>query len=552
MKNIKVKINNFILNLKRNGLNTEIRRFLCFMKYKKAVPDEFKEWRLLNEPNSKKEVEKQKKYISPLKTKFLIFVSDEKQIELIGKQTYNNYEIEVSTPEGYVEIIKKHNSDYCIFIGNNIKLQPFCLFAIQNYIEYNDCNVIYSDNDYIKEDKRINPEFKPHFAYDNILSKNYIGNFLVVKTSFIKENIEILDKLSKKEPIYDILLRIIEYKQKIMHIDMILYHKLDEEIDIQEQKNIIKQHLDRTGVLYENIEDGEFLGQYKINYKIMNNDKISIVIPNMDHIDDLRKCINSILKSSYKNYDIVIVENNSKNDETFKYYEIIQKENNNIKVIKMDINEFNFSKIVNYGVENSDGKYIVLLNNDIEIINQDWLEQMLMYVQRADVGICGARLYFEDDSIQHAGVTIGIRGLAGHRYREVNKNDFSKNDDISYVQDLSAVTAACLMVRKSDYKKVLGFDEKLAVAFNDVDFCLKIRKEKKLIVYNPFVEAYHYESKSRGEDTENKEKQERFAKEYEIFVKRWQRTIAKGDPYFNINYRLNTDIPKINYNKINH
>lgn len=552
MRSIKIKINNFKFNLKRNGLNTEIRRLINFIKYKNAVPDEFKEWSLLNEPNNKEELERQKKYVSPLKTKFLILVSDESEKELIGEQTYNNYEVLVSKPEEYIENIKRCISDYCIFIGNDIKLQPFCLFAIQDFIEHNECNAIYSDNDYIKLGKRANPEFKPHFAYDNILSKNYIGNFLVVKTNFIKENIEILDKLSEKETIYDIILRIIEFKQKIMHIDMILYHKLNENIDTHEQKNIIKQHLDRTGVLYESIEDGEFLGQYKINYTILNNDKISIVIPNMDHIEDLQKCINSILNSSYKNYDVIIVENNSKQDETFKYYDKIQRENDNIKVIKMNIDEFNYSKIVNYGVENSDGRYILLLNNDIEIINEDWLEQMLMYVQREDVGICGARLYFDDDSIQHAGVTIGIRGLAGHRYREVNKKDFSKNDDISYVQDLSAVTAACFMVRKSDYKKVLGFDEKLAVAFNDVDFCLKIRKEKKLIVYNPFVEAYHYESKSRGEDTESKEKQERFAREYMIFVKRWGKALAKGDPYFNINYRLDTDIPKINYNKINY
>ena len=217
----------------------------------------------------------------------------------------------------------------------------------------------------------------------------------------------------------------------------------------------------------------------------------------------------------------------------------------------MDIRGFNYSKIVNYGVEHSNGKYIVMLNNDIEILTPNWLEEMIMYVQKENVGICGARLYFDDDTIQHAGVTIGIRGLAGHRYREFEKSKFSDKDSISYIQDLSAVTAACFMVKKEDYEKVLGFDEKLAVAFNDVDFCLKIRKLGKYVVYNPFVEAYHYESKSRGEDTENKEKQERFAREYSIFVKRWWKTIGKGDPYFNINYRLDTDIPKINYNKIN-
>ena len=175
---------------------------------------------------------------------------------------------------------------------------------------------------------------------------------------------------------------------------------------------------------------------------------------------------------------------------------------------------------------------------------------MLMYTQRSDVGICGVKLYFQDKSIQHAGVTIGTRGLAGHRYREVEEKDFKQSDYINIVQDLSAVTAACFMVEKELYMKLLGFDEKLAVAFNDVDFCLKVRKQGLLIVYNPFVYGYHYESKSRGEDTQSKEKQERFAKEYQMFVKRWADIIQKGDPYYNKNYLINTDIPKINYNKI--
>ncbi len=270
----------------------------------------------------------------------------------------------------------------------------------------------------------------------------------------------------------------------------------------------------------------------------------------MDHLEDLKKCINSILKSTYTNYEIIIVENNSKKEETFAYYKELERNHRNIKVVKMKIQEFNYSKIVNYGVKQAEGRYIVMLNNDIELLTPDWLEQMLMYVQKENIGICGARLYFSDNSIQHAGVTIGIRGLAGHKYRAFEKDKFSEKDSISYIQDLSAVTAACFMVKKEDYEKVLGFDEKLKVAFNDVDFCLKIRKQNQLIVYNPFIEAYHYESKSRGEDTENKEKQERFAREYAIFVKRWYRTIGKGDPYFNINYRLDTDIPQINYNKI--
>ena len=549
MSDFKIKIKNFKNSLKKNGVKTEIRRFNNFIKYKKTVPNEYKEWILLNEPKDE-DLEKEREYKSPLNTKFLIIVNDEKSKELIGNQTYTNYETIISEPKKYLQDINNYDSDFCIFVGNNIELQPFTLFAIQDFIERNECNVIYTDNDTLKDGKRTNPEFKPHFAYHNILSKNYFGNFLIVKTKFLKQYPEILNNLSSIEPIYNLTLNCLPITNRIMHIDMVLYHKLDDKFDAEEQRKILENYLKNNNIKYDSVENGEFKGQYKINYTIENKDKISIVIPNMDHIKDLKKCINSILKSTYENYEIVIVENNSKEAETFEYYEKL-KSNEKIKIVKLEINEFNFSKIVNYGVQNSTGKYIVLLNNDIEIINKDWLEQMLMYVQQNNIGICGARLYFDDNSIQHAGVTIGIRGLAGHKYREVNKENFTDKDGISYVQDMSAVTAACFMVKKSDYEKLLGFDEKLAVAFNDVDFCLKMRKERKLIIYNPFVQAYHYESKSRGEDTESKEKQERFAREYEIFVKRWWRMIGKGDPYYSINYRLDSDIPKINYNKVN-
>ena len=550
MKNMKIKIKNFQKSLKKNGIKTEIRRLKNYIKYRKTVPNEYEEWILLNEPD-KSEIERQKAYNPFLKTKFLLIVQDEEIEKEIKNQTYNSYELVVAKPEEYLKEIESRDSDYCIFIGNGIKLQDFAIFTVQDFIEHNQCNAIYSDNDWIKDGKRVEPEFKPHFAYNNILSKNYIGNFFVLKTKFILANKDIFDNISKNETIYDIILRTVAKKEKIMHIDQCLYHKLSENIDCEEQKKIIKKYLDIVDEKYVSIDDGIFKGQYKINYKIEKEEKVSILIPNMDYIQVLKKCINSILKSTYKNYEIVIVENNSKKQETFEYYKELEQKYNNIRIEKMDIRGFNYSKIVNYGVEHSNGKYIVMLNNDIEILTPNWLEEMIMYVQKENVGICGARLYFDDDTIQHAGVTIGIRGLAGHRYREFEKSKFSDKDSISYIQDLSAVTAACFMVKKEDYEKVLGFDEKLAVAFIDVDFCLKIRKLGKYVVYNPFVEAYHYESKSRGEDTENKEKQERFAREYSIFVKRWWRTIGKGDPYFNINYRLDTDIPKINYNKIN-
>ena len=547
MSNIKEKARNFKQSIRQNGIKTEIRRIRNYIKYKKTVLDVYDEWIKLNEIPEKIAQEN----INKFNTKYTIIVEDEESKIKVNNQIYPNYEVQVIKQAEYYNKIKEIKSDFCIFVGKNIKLLPICLYVISDFIQYNECNLIYSDNDFINEDgKRIKPEFKPHFAYDNILSKNYFGNFIVVKTKFLNKNLDILQNLSSKETIYNLILRIVSKTKRIMHIDTVLYSKEKEEINENEQIKVIKEFLDRKKIDYETVENGKFEGQYKINYKLNENPKVSIIIPNMDHIDDLSKAINSITqKSTYQNYEIVIVENNSKEKDTFEYYEKIQKEDNRIKVEKLKINEFNYSKIVNYGVEKSTGEYIILLNNDIEVITKDWIGQMLIYALRRDVGIVGAKLYFPDRTIQHAGVTIGIRGLAGHKYRLISEEEYTKEDSINYVQDLSAVTAACCMIKKKTYEKLLGFDEKLAVAFNDVDFCMKVRKEKLLIVYNPFVELYHYESKSRGQD-DSEEKQKRFAKEYELFVKRWRNAISKGDPYYSLNYRLDQDIPTINYNRI--
>ncbi len=546
LRNLKIKINNFRNSVRQNGKKAEIRRIKNYLKYRKTVLDSYEEWRLINEPNTQA-LETQKEFKSLLNNKFIIVVPDEASKNKIATQTYDNYEVKIVTAKDYLKLLEEE-SDIIVFVGENIRLLPFALYEIEKHLEYFDVNLVYSDNDYIEDEKRVKPDFKPHYAYDTILSKNYFGNFIAVKTKFLKLYSDILNNVNTVEPIYNIVLRTISKTDKILHIDRVLYSKEKDEVNTDEQIKCIEEYLKDNKIDYTQVRNGKFEGQYKIDYPIIGNPKISIVIPNMDHIDDLDKAVQSILKSTYTNYEIVIVENNSKKEETFEYYEKIQKQDSRIRVEKMEIKVFNYSAIVNYGADKSTGDYILLLNNDIEVLTEDWLEQMLMYTQREDVGICGVKMYFPDRSIQHASVTIGIRGLAGHKYREVPESEFSKSDGINLLQDVSAVTAACCLIKTSTYKELLGFDEKLAVAFNDVDFCLKVRKEDLLIVYNPFVELYHFESKSRGLD-DTAEKQKRFAKEYGLFVKRWQRAIGKGDPYFNRNYRLDTDIPTINYNK---
>lgn len=534
--------------IKNKGIKGLYGTCINKIRFGKVVLDEYATWIANNEPN-KSELEKQKNTIFPQTIKFSVYGDS---IIDLSNQTYSVFDVNLLQRETIGELIKNSDSDYIIFKKNNIEFAPFFLYELVLEIEKSDAYLIYSDNDKLIEEKRWCPNFKPDFAIDTLRSKNYIGDFIAIKTKFLRYNLDILNDLSD-EYIYDLTFKVSEKTNKITHIPKILYHEkyIEKNVNTSIEKNVIKKHLERANIEYDSILDGKYENQYKINYKILEKPLISLVIPNKDHIDDLDKLLKSLEKTTYLNYEIIIVENNSKNDNTFEYYEKIKKENDKINIVNFEISYFNYSSIVNFGVKKSKGEYIVLLNNDIELLTEDWIEELLMYTQRKDVGICGAKLYFEDRSIQHAGVTIGTRGLAGHRYREVHETDFSKDDYINIVQDLSAVTAACFMVEKKLYDELLGFDEKLAVAFNDVDFCLKVRNENYLIVYNPFVEAYHYESKSRGEDTQSLEKQQRFAREFEFFVRRWNYVIARGDPYYNKNYRLDLDVPKINYNKIN-
>ena len=301
-------------------------------------------------------------------------------------------------------------------------------------------------------------------------------------------------------------------------------------------RKAVEAHYHRVGIP-AHVEHAQFYGMYHTVYDWKETPLISIIIPNKDHIDDLQKCMNSIYeKSDYHNYEFVIVENNSTEQETFAFYKKITSEHDNVKVVYYK-GEFNYSKINNFGVSEANGEYLLLLNNDTEMINADCLTEMVHYCMREDVGIVGARLYYADDTIQHAGAVIGFGGMAGHTFIGKSRYDIGYFGRIVCAQDYSAVTAACLMTKRSVYEAVGGLDEKYQVAFNDIDYCLKVRKLGKLVVYNPYAELYHYESKSRGlEDIP--EKVERFSGEVERLVTNWPEYFKKGDPYYNKNLTL--------------
>ena len=465
------------------------------------------------------------------------------------KVAYNEQVLQIS--ENTNAGIEIATGAYIAFADHDDELTPHALFeCVKALNKDRKIRLIYSDEDKMSMDghKFFQPHFKPDYNPDLLCTVNYICHLFVVQR-------EILDQVGtfRKEfdgaQDYDFIFRCVEAvdPSEIYHVTKILYHWRCHEDSTAENpesktyafeagKRAIEEHYHRTGIRAE-VYQGEFLGLYRTRFLRDYDPLISIIIPNKDHIEDLKRCMDSIdQKSSYKNYEYIIVENNSTDEKTFQYYKNLEEENPKAHVVYWD-KEFNYSAINNYGATFAKGEYILLLNNDTEIINETCLEELLGYCMRSDVGAVGARMYYEDDTIQHAGVVIGFGGIAGHCFVLQPRGTTGYCHRIICAQDYSAVTAACMLVKKSAFDEVGGLTEELAVAFNDIDFCMKLREAGYLIVYNPYAELYHYESKSRGlEDTP--EKVARFNKEMQIFERRWPDILRNGDPYYNPNLTL--------------
>ncbi len=449
------------------------------------------------------------------------------------------------------ECITMASGDFIALFDHDDLLHPSALFEMAKSINGENADFIYTDEVTFlgRPNNIIVYNFKPDFSPDTLRSYNYICHF----TAFSRKLFEQVGGFKREydgSQDYDLILRLTEKAKKIVHIPKALYfwrsHKASVASDVSAKpyvvdsaKQALAAHLERVG-LKGRVEDAIAPTTYKIQYDIIGSPFVSIVIPNKDHTDDLEKCLASIYeKSTYKNFEIIVVENNSTNQQTFDYYEKAQKKYDNLKVITWS-KGFNYSAINNFAVKQANGEYVLLLNNDIEVITPDWLEQMLMFAQRDDVGAVGVKLYYSDNTVQHAGVIVGVGGVAGHAHKYFDRENPGYISRAVIAQNLSACTAACLMVPKSVYDEVGGLDEGYAVAFNDVDFCMKIREAGYLIVFTPFAEFYHYESKSRGnEDTP--EKRARFNSEIFRFQERWGKELKAGDPYYNPNLTLETE-----------
>lgn len=440
------------------------------------------------------------------------------------------------------EFLVKGNTKktYFLFLKSGTVLSPHALYWIAKVAKVSNADLIYTDHDYITlENERVNPYFKPDFSLEYLRATNYIDSAFAVRAEVLSKikAIDMVEILNWN--LHSLLLKIAEKTTKIEHIPAVLFHLPLISInnkDLSSDYNPVKERLTRMQVS-ATVEKIDFKN-YKVIYHVKNNPLISIIIPTKNQLSILKKCIESIIKkTTYDNYEVLLVDNQSNDLEAIEYLRNLTN-NPKIRVFGYD-KSFNFSAINNFAVSKAQGEVLLFLNNDTEVITSQWLEIMLGCLQQSDVGAVGAKLYYPNGKIQHAGVVIGPGGCADHAFKYLNKEENGYMNRAILQQEYSAVTAACMMTWKNLFIKIGGFDEvNLPVNFNDVDYCLKLREAGYRIIFTPYVELYHYESLSRGEDL-SPESKKRAKRESDFIRKKWQKYI-EYDPFYN---------PNLNYNK---
>lgn len=572
-----------------------IRGVISKLEYKKIEKKAMQRYGTQSFPNPE-EAERQRSESFPRMIKFSILVPLyntpetflREMIDSVVAQTYENWELCLAdgsdAEHGYVrQIVEEYqkkdgrgriiyekleknegisgNTNHCLemstgeYIGlfdHDDILHPGVLYEYIKAINEKDADYLYCDETTFKSgdiNKMLTMHFKPDYAVDNLRANNYICHFSVFSRKLL-DGTELFRSRFDGSQDHDMILRLTDRAEHVVHVPKLMYYwrshpgSTASDINakpyaIESAKGAVADHLRRHGFEHFQITSTRaFETIFKIRYQIIGSPKISIIIANKDHVSDLKRCITSVIeKSTYENYEIIIVENNSTEAETFAYYEEL-KENERIKVITFE-GGFNYSAVNNLGVANASGEYILLLNNDTQVITVNWIEEMLMYAQRDDVGAVGAKLYYADKTIQHAGVVLalGAHRTAGHSHYGQHRDNLGYMGRLCYAQNVSAVTGACLLVRKSIFDIAGGLDESFAISLNDVDFCLKLRQRGYLNVFTPFAELYHFESVSRGLDDRG-EKAERYNEESERFRKKWKEVLETGDPYYNPNFSL--------------
>ena len=438
-------------------------------------------------------------------------------------------------------------------------LEPSALYEAARAVNsHPEADILYTDEDKVTMDLKLHfePHLKPDFNPDLLRSNNYICHFFLVRRELAGQVGGFSPDYDGSQD-YDFILKCTERAREILHLPRVLYHWRSHPAStagnpesklycFEAGKRALKAHLKRTGTAGTVELNREHPGYYHVRYPVRGEPLVSILIPNKDEKETLQACIRSIKeKSTYRNYEIIVLENNSETEEIRQYYGQLEKDG--VRVVRWK-NKFNFAAINNFGVSHAKGEYLIFLNNDTEVLSPDWIEGMLGNCQRPEVGVVGAKLYYADGTVQHAGVVMKLAGVCGHVLCGLEGYDPGRDARAVVQQNYSAVTAACMMTKKEVFDAAAGFSEVFQVAYNDVDFCLKVREQGYLVVWNPQVELTHYESKSRGYET-TPEKAERFEREKALLKERWPMYMEQGDPYYNPNLTLTAPDCSIDYER---
>ncbi len=466
------------------------------------------------------------------------------------KVKYIKLENNLGIAENTNAAMRMADGDFIVFGDHDDELHPTALFECMRELErYPQADFIYSDEDKIIEATGHHTEahFKSDLNMELLRSNNYICHLSVVKKSLADKVGGLYTQFNGSQD-HDYVLRCVEKAECVRHIPRILYHwRINDNSTAKSAStktyantagvNAVSAHLKRMGIDGE-VKNGVAPGFYDIRYKLTEKPLVSVIIPNKDHLDDLTRCLESMENvNNYHNVEYIVVENNSVLEDTFEgYKELEKKYGDKFKLVKWD-GIFNYSAINNFGARYAKGEYILLLNNDTSVIEPDSLRCMLAQCQRAEVGIVGAKLLYDDDTVQHAGVIIGYQGVAGHAFTGIGDDVYGYFARAVLSQELSAVTAACLLTKRSVFDEVGGLDESFEVAFNDIDYCMKVRAAGYKIIYDPHAKLHHYEYKSRGAEDTGK-KQERFGGEIMHFIDKWRAVLIAGDMYYNPNLEL--------------
>ena len=436
--------------------------------------------------------------------------------------------------------------DYVAFADHDDALAPFALYEVARAVNAApEADFLYSDEDKLDPaGDRVEPNFKPDWSPETLKSRNYVCHLLVLARPLVGRLGGIRPGFDGAQD-YDLVLRAGEQAKRPVHIPAVLYHwrmhahstaanTSSKTYAYDAGKRALAEHLSRTGADAAVI-DGPTLGTYHVVYRLRSQPLVSVIVPNKDHPDMLARCVDSLEKASYANYELIVAENGSTRPETFAYYRDLVKKPN-VRVVEW-AEPFNYAAVNNFAAGHAKGELLLFLNNDVEAVNPDWLEALVTIAVQPGVGAVGAKLYYADDTIQHAGIVVGMGGVAGHGHLNFPRQAAGHMQRLTYTQNVAAVTGACLITPKKVFDAVHGFDEGFVLAFNDVDLCLQILAEGYRVVWTPAAELYHLESKTRGaEDTA--EKQARFKREYDLFYVKWGPFLKTGDPYYSRHFRL--------------